>query len=78
MEYIYGKEECEKIYATVIRDKRRYGDTCLISKELLNELLNDKNFKVRQNDVLNDVRVYDIVHINEDGIRSVIIISEEI
>ena len=69
----------KKIYATVIRNRKRIGNTCVISRELLDEILNDKkNYCVRSYENLGDIIVYDIVHKSDDGIISWIIISEEI
>lgn len=69
----------KKIYATVIRNKQRIGDTCIISKDLFNELIEDtKHYIIRQKEHLGDSIVYDILHINDNGVKSIIIISEEV
>lgn len=67
------------VYATIIRNKRQVGRTYKIRKDLFQELLDDKkHYTVRNKEQLGDVIVYDILHTNDDGTKSIIIISEEI
>jgi hypothetical protein len=69
----------KKIYATVIKNRKQFGRTCVISKDLLNEILEDsKHYKIRNKEQLQDVIVYDLLHIHDDGSKSIIFISEEI
>lgn len=67
------------IYVTVIKNRKQLGRSCRISKDLLSEILEDsKHYKIRQCEVLGDVRLYDILHITDNDDRSVLIICEEL
>ena len=68
----------KKVYATIIRNKQ-VVKTSRISKELLDEFLADReHYILKDFDKLGDVNVYDILHINDNGTRSIIIVSEEV
>jgi hypothetical protein len=67
----------KKIEAMVIK-KDGYSKIYKIGRDLLNEILCDKNYIVRSKDKLDKVIIYDILHKDNNDIKSAIIIWEEI